>query len=53
MLKNDMLRIVGTMNVQVQVPNLEEAANVAAEFVYSESQIPSFYAQLFESLNRR
>jgi chromatin modification-related protein YNG2 len=24
-----------------QIPNLEEAANVAAEFIYSESQIPS------------
>ena len=31
--------------MNVQIPNLEEAANVAAEFIYSESQIPSCYTQ--------
>ena len=31
--------------MNVQIPNLEEAANVAAEFIYSESPIPSYYAQ--------
>jgi chromatin modification-related protein YNG2 len=31
--------------MNVQIPNLEEAANVAAEFIYSESQILSRYTQ--------